>query len=509
MPNKYKWEIVAKDYNAPFIKSLMFVSLFFIQAKLLNISRAVMGIASRKNKIEYFADLSTWREAHNDLKREVEKDYKYVEKLIGKTDSWCRNMNKWTEKHILKANLNKLNGKNLINLFKKFVELQTTSYALGVALPILDFGEFSFVEGNLEKYLKKNVSKNEYQKYYSTFTEPVRNSFAQDQEEDLLKLMGVFYGNKKWITDVMAKNFQEIKSSYPKFYALLKRHTKKYCWVYYVFTGPAYTEENFFDFIKENLKRKIDPRKKLAELRAKKEKTKLFQKEFIKKLKPDKFNLAIINLAGKIVWAKPRRKDYQSKSYYHLEKLQKEIAKRLHISLNQARSASVETLENALVKNKEIDIDKVNSIYDFHVCIPGRNGDVEILYGDNAERFYKRHIKKEIAKIDKDIKELKGATAVAGKVRGVVKIVNQPSEMAKMEYGDILVAVATAPSIVPAMKKASAIITDEGGLTCHASIVSRELNTPCVVGTKIATKVFKDGDLVEVDANKGVIKILK
>ena len=78
--------------------------------------------------------------------------------------------------------------------------------------------------------------------------------------------------------------------------------------------------------------------------------------------------------------------------------------------------------------------------------------------------------------------------------------------MSKMEYGDILVAWATNPAIVPAMKKAAAIVTNEGGLTCHAAIVSRELNIPCIVGTKIATEVLKDGDIVEVDADNGIVK---
>ena len=78
--------------------------------------------------------------------------------------------------------------------------------------------------------------------------------------------------------------------------------------------------------------------------------------------------------------------------------------------------------------------------------------------------------------------------------------------MLKMKDGDILVSVATTPSIVPAMKKAAAIVTDEGGLTCHASIVSRELNIPCVVGLKAVTKFVKDGDMLEVDATKGVVR---
>ena len=67
----------------------------------------------------------------------------------------------------------------------------------------------------------------------------------------------------------------------------------------------------------------------------------------------------------------------------------------------------------------------------------------------------------------------------------------------------------TRPEFVPLMKRASAIVTDEGGITCHAAIVSRELNIPCIIGTKIVTKVLKDGDEVEVDADNGVVKIIK
>ena len=64
----------------------------------------------------------------------------------------------------------------------------------------------------------------------------------------------------------------------------------------------------------------------------------------------------------------------------------------------------------------------------------------------------------------------------------------------------------TTPDMISAMKRAAAIVTDEGGITSHAAIISRELNKPCIIGTKLATKVFNDGDLVEVDATTGVVK---
>ena len=80
--------------------------------------------------------------------------------------------------------------------------------------------------------------------------------------------------------------------------------------------------------------------------------------------------------------------------------------------------------------------------------------------------------------------------------------------MQKMNDGDILVSIATDPDIVPAMKKAAAFVTEQGGVTSHAAIVAREMGKPCVIGTKIATRVLKDGDYVEVDATKGVVKII-
>ena len=80
--------------------------------------------------------------------------------------------------------------------------------------------------------------------------------------------------------------------------------------------------------------------------------------------------------------------------------------------------------------------------------------------------------------------------------------------MKKITKGDILVTGMTLPDYIPSMKKAAAIITNEGGITCHAAIVSRELGKPCIIGTKNATTIIKDGDMIEVRANHGTVRIL-
>lgn len=101
---------------------------------------------------------------------------------------------------------------------------------------------------------------------------------------------------------------------------------------------------------------------------------------------------------------------------------------------------------------------------------------------------------------------VKGHTAQAGIVIGSVVIVTEPGDLRKMREGDILVSQMTFPAFITAMTKAAAFVTDEGGLTCHAAVISREMKKPCVVGTKHATQVFKDGDIVKVDADIGIVK---
>jgi phosphohistidine swiveling domain-containing protein len=108
-----------------------------------------------------------------------------------------------------------------------------------------------------------------------------------------------------------------------------------------------------------------------------------------------------------------------------------------------------------------------------------------------------------------DIEEFSGVVASKGKAVGVAKIVSHMKYVSKVGDGEILIAPMTFPEYLPAMKKAAAFVTNEGGITCHAAIISREMKKPCIIGTKIATQVLKDGDLVEVDADKGVVKILK
>ena len=103
-------------------------------------------------------------------------------------------------------------------------------------------------------------------------------------------------------------------------------------------------------------------------------------------------------------------------------------------------------------------------------------------------------------------KHVKGSPAFdRGKIVGRVRIVFNPM-LEKIKIGDVLVTSMTTPVFIPLMKNAVAIVTDMGSLLSHAAIVARELRKPCVVGTGVATKIFKNGDMVEVNTKNGVVR---
>ena len=105
--------------------------------------------------------------------------------------------------------------------------------------------------------------------------------------------------------------------------------------------------------------------------------------------------------------------------------------------------------------------------------------------------------------------ELHGLGVFHGKTRGPVTIIRSHHDLKKVKEGDVILANTTHPNYLPAMHKAVAFVTNEGGMLSHAAIVAREMKKPCVVGTKSATEMFKDGDVVEVDAAHGIVRLAR
>ena len=163
-----------------------------------------------------------------------------------------------------------------------------------------------------------------------------------------------------------------------------------------------------------------------------------------------------------------------------------------------------------IIGGDRIDITELVSQRKIVACIATSKGKMEFLNKNDTKKLIS-YIDSILGKVKEKIEATditKGFGASKGIVKGMVKIILGVKDFNKLQPGDILVTTMTSVDFVPVMKRAAAFITNEGGITSHASIVAREMNKPCIIGTKIATKIFKDGDLVEVDANKGIVKKL-
>ncbi|MBN1385858.1 hypothetical protein JW968_02655 [Candidatus Woesearchaeota archaeon] len=404
---------------------------------------------------------------------------------------------------IYDADLGKMDNNELLRLFKTHDEMHTELYQWGWLPNSIDMFHPLYTELLLSYLEKKTGSKEGANKALIALTQPQKNSILADIDDELLEI-GAEIEKDQSQTEVFKNNSAKaIKQKLKKeFLQKLEDYWQKYMYLGYMWLGIG-KQLDVEDYI-QTLKDFVGKGVKLTE-QAKENKRRVLEdnkrrKEVLNELKIDDDHKNLFDLWGDFMLTKIYRRNAQIKSFFYFDKLQKEIAKRIGVIQEHLRFMQPDEVENAL-HGGEVYVELLNKRMEFSVYYAEKGYD-EFVTGEAARELAKAAE----SEVDKDVTEVTGQVACLGKAKGRVKIIIRASDMHKFEQGDILVSIATDPDVVPAMKKAAAIVTEQGGVTSHAAIVSRELGTPCVIGTKIATKVFKDGDLVEVDAEKGIVR---
>lgn len=306
------------------------------------------------------------------------------------------------------------------------------------------------------------------------------------------------------------------KESKNKWHDLLSDHIDKYSWM----KAPLLAEE--VEFTKaEYLKRleflateDIDDKiKMILETREANDQE---YAEIIKKFKFSPRGLAIAKAMRDNIFMHTNTAEHSDELLFKGRKtLLKEISKRTNIDLRDLMM---------LDGNEIYEVTKTNQAFEnMEKLIAERkkgNGVVWLeeetttFFGDEARMiydFFRANVKNEKPDdINREtIAQVQGKVANSGKVVGVVKILLDYEDIHKVEKGDIIVTPMTTPDFVSAMEKAAGFITDAGGITSHAAILSREFDVPCIVGTNNATEVLKDGQTIELDAFIGIVTVIK
>ncbi|MEK6954106.1 MAG: PEP-utilizing enzyme [Candidatus Micrarchaeota archaeon] len=396
--------------------------------------------------------------------------------------------------------------KKLFEIENEINRRYTNSYAIGYLVEPTYFYLEHETKDRLNLILKERGQEKDYSKYFLDLTPIYKEPFHGQEDRELLGIMEqieripnykrMFSGNAKEILVELKK--------YPRIFSDIIAHAGKYWWMNNSYAqtsklGPEY----FIGSLKEKIHSEKKAKKELLAGRKKRAEWEERKHRAFTDLEIRGKTQKLFELVGKIAYYQDLRKTLMLRTVYYSHIIAREVARRLGISESEIifalpREFNLKTLRNPAFK--EILAKRAKNcllVYDFD--------SVQIYHGLDAIKREKVILKAAPSAKTKDPTNLLGICASLGYAVGRAKIINSSKDIWKMKEGDVLVARSTRPEIVPAMKLACAIVTDEGGITSHAAIVSRELGKPCVIGTSIASKVFKDGDLLEVRANHGAV----
>lgn len=225
----------------------------------------------------------------------------------------------------------------------------------------------------------------------------------------------------------------------------------------------------------------------------------------LRQVKPDKKFRHVIDLARNNSYLRNRRVEAWFNADYGASFIYAEVARRAHFNPNWIMNISVPEMLASLNGQPLPTKTEMQKRFKNYAMIV-HNAKTKLITDlkkiKELERTY-------FVNVD-NTNEVHGSMAcLGGIIRGRAKVCFDQNEIEKVKRGDILVAQFTTPDFVPAMEKAAAIVADQGGLSSHAAIVSRELGVPCVIATQNGTRVIHDNDLLEVDARKGIVRIIK
>ncbi len=439
----------------------------------------------------------------------------YLAKRIINEDGYAKEINKNIileadklssfSANIPQTNLNKLSNKDLWQIYEQHHKIHSEYYTWAWIPVAVDMFHNNLTKRVKDYLIKKSVDPDKINEYLVNLTQPTKKSLIFIEQEDLLKIaIKIENLGDRLISLFKNSSVENIIKNLPSdLFDLVQSHCKKYYYTKHLWVSGEYILEDYVNQLKDIFKVGQSPKiileKQLLEL----EKTAQKKVQLLKELKIEKKWVDIFKEFGDFMVTKIYRRYAQLLAVHHMSHILKEIAKRFFITEKQVRFMRVFEVKNLLLNDK---CNESELLERTKFCVYyAQSDDEKIFVGDEAKKIMKMIEKP----IDSDVGELKGESGCVGYAKGRVKIVIRAEDMSKMEVGDILVSIATDPDIVPAMKKAAGIVTEQGGVTSHAAIVSRELGIPCVIGTKIATKVFKDGDTVEVDANRGIVRKIK
>lgn len=349
----------------------------------------------------------------------------------------------------------------------------------------------------VSNFMKRhNLEKSAAREIVYTLAHPNEMTLVNQQRKDFVKLCIKTIENNSSIRDILKDK---------KLSNMIKCYIDKYFWTKTNFYKSLPLEsddliKSIFDEINNHSKRQLVEELDKIESNFKK----ILHEKNNQKILLTKEDKKDIKFAEKIILWIDLRKIWMMKHIYYLLTILKDLAEHNNINYHEISLYQVDEVRDFILSKKRVKKDILDKRHKSTFFVFEKNKKAHLIYGKDADLLFKTlvHNKKST---------IKGMVSCIGnkeKIKGIINIVYDPS-IENFEKGNILLTSMTRPEFIHLMRKSKAVITDEGGIACHAAIVSRELGIPCIIGTKNATQALKDGDYVEMDMTTGIVKIIE
>ncbi|MFA5183984.1 MAG: PEP-utilizing enzyme [Patescibacteria group bacterium] len=381
-------------------------------------------------------------------------------------------------KDTAKMSFNKLKINDLRREWFKFFKIYSHFWLVVTDIEVLSYAASHRLSQLLEKS-KISISPNEV----SILNALPQRSYILEEEYKLLKIA------------ILKKKGEREKR--------LRQHAKNFSWILNGYHGVRLADETYFRRRLQEFIRRGDSQKRFNELKNYCSNTSRSFKDLVKKYGLDAEIIKYAKLSQRSSLIQDRRKALSWQATEQIIRMYKALAALLGISLEQSLYILWDEFDKAYQERASLLPE-----------ITRRQHSCRLRIRSNRTTISTADAKKIFSIFEKEYSQDKGGAvngivAYAGKVTGRVRIIRNGRQINNFPAGYILVALMTSPDYIIAIKKAKALVTDDGGLTCHAAIVARELKKPCIVGTRNATRALKNGDLVEVDAHRGLVRKLR
>lgn len=424
-------------------------------------------VVPSKDNTAFYIDAVSWLGLVESLNEKYTSDLKGLAKYEKQFDIDGTNYLKATKK------LSKLEVKNLSNSKLKalYFDYQKKLFLYSIFVwtaYILNNYVADRATAILDKYIKKSGRQSEKQEFYDSLFSPPKRAAILELQYEVEKARG----------GLSAKAFNTLYENY-KWLSCLDLHNK------------PWTKEEFRKHIKSFSK---ESNKKITDF-----------SEIAKGLKIKSEDLDYLLMAKSFVYIKDARDDYRRQGVFYALGFFKELANRIGIpaqDISYLQETEIASFLDGKLKISKNDIGNRKKAF---VMYLSNTNKLVCLQDDDVHKAMALF---KLSEGEEEATQITGMVASRGLASGKAVIVNGVKDLDKVKEGNILVAVATHPDYVPAMRRAIAIVTDEGGVTSHAAIVAREFGLPCIVGTKKATSLIKNGDTIQVNAEEGWVKKL-